>query len=369
MSSSEAYTKLDGELKDRFKKLLFHSYDIENANKRLQSLMWTCEMNPHAAKEDHRYYMIEEKDNILAYNGRMPAKVFFQGNIIEAFFVHETLVHPEYRRKGLGIEVNKNVVVDSNGLCMGLWANEKLLPLLVKIGWKEIGELRPFRKIIKIDGILKDKLKSRQIRYILTFIGNLYLKLAKQRHAYLSNSIKVFEIDRFKDDMQESLNNIIKKFSIITYRTADYFNWKYIDIPYREYKVYGVKKNKDLKGYVVLRVEKDIQKNLKKGIIVDLLCSPEEKGCFFSLVLKAKEYFIETGCDFIVCLLTFNKFSDWMRELKFSQKKLKGKSFFLLTNVDQMDDPEFAKDFRNWYITYGDSDYDMLTGTLKREAR
>ena len=327
MLRSVAYTKLDDKLKGQLRKLLYCAYDFENAHKRLQSLIWTCEKNPHAKEADYRYYMIKDRDGILAYNGRMPAKLLFKDRVIYAFFGHETLVHPEYRRKGLAIQVNRNLVSDSNGLCVGLWANKKLLPLLAKIGWKDIGELRPLKKLIRVDGIMKDRYKAPQIRSILTFVGNLYLRTRKQRHVYLSNSIGVFEINRFEDHMQEPLNDILKKFRILTYRDTEYLNWKYIDIPYRKYKVYGVEKNDHFEGYVVLRVEKGDQRNLRKGIIVDLLCDTDEKDCFASLVLKAEEYFIKEGCDFVVCLFTFHRFVKWMRKLRFFQQKSKRKSY------------------------------------------
>ena len=369
MFQNLAYTKLDDESKDRLNELLCKAYDPENAKKRHRSVVWAGEKNPHVNDDDHRYYVIRDKNNIIAYTMRMPVEVFLKDKIVHAFFHHETLVHPEYRRKGLGIEVSRNVINDSNGLCMAPWANEKNTNLLTKIGWSEIGEIKAVKKILKIDNIIKAKVKSHRIRYVLTFVGNIYLKFGQGERFNLSNNVRIFEINKFKDGIRESLDHIIKKFKIIVYRDVDYLNWKYIDIPYREYKIYGVRLGSDFKGYVVLRVEKDIYKNLVKGIIVDLLCDPDEKDCFFSLVLKAEEYFFEEGCDFIVCLLTFDKFAEWMRKLKFFQKKLKRKSFFLLTNVDQINDTEFARDFRNWYITYGDSDYDMLTGTLKREAR
>ncbi len=363
-----ACTRLDDESKASLKKLLEQAYDSENSDKRLRSLIWTCEKNPHAGNDESRYYFITANRDTLAYNGRMPVNILFKGKTIHAYFVHETLVSLDYRRKGLGIQVNKNVLRHSRGLCPGLWANEKLLPLLLKIGWTAVGELKPLRKIVRIEKIAKYKFRSRLLVYLFRSFGRIYLRMRKRKHEILSSNIRIFEITKFTDDMQQPLDNIMKNFHILAYRNPDYLNWKYIDIPYKQYKVYGVKRNGVLKGYIVLRTQVNNQKDLIIGMIVDLLCDPREEDCFFSLLMKAEEYFSNNGSDFIVCMLTYDRFRDWIRELGFYEPRVKTKDFFLLANIDQIDDKTFAKDFSNWYLTYGDSDYDMLIGELKAET-
>jgi hypothetical protein len=369
MHESISYTKLDDESKASLKRLLNQAYDVENSDKRLSSLIWTCQENPHAGENESRYYFIKANTETLAYNGRMPVNILVKGQPNHAYYVHETLVHADYRKKGLGIQVNKNVLEDSGGLCLGLWANEKLLPILLKVGWIKVGELRPLRKILRFDNVARYKFRSKPLRYLLLLLGGLYLKIQKiKRHKPLPGT-RTYEITRFTEDMKQTLVDMMKEFPIIAYRSPDYLNWKYVDIPYRQYRIYGVDKNGIFKGYVVLRHQADPKSNLKKGMVVDLLCDPSEKDCFLPLLNKAEEYFSAKRTDFVVCMVTYDTFRKWLKKLGFYAPRPKIKDFYLLANIERQNDKIFLEDLSNWYLTYGDSDYDMLIGELNPTAR
>jgi hypothetical protein len=363
------YVSIEGGNLKALIELLRFSYNQEESQKRLQSLLWTCNMNPHGGSEESRYFTVEDSDAILAYICRMPVTLLIKGAVDRAFFVHETLVHPNYRKKGLGIKVNKSVLENTKGLCLGLWANEKLLPILLKVGWSVVGDLKPLRKILRLDNIISYRFRSKSLGYILRFLGKIYInvmKMAKQNRT--SSEVTTYEITRFSENMKQPLDEMVKKFQLIAYRDPEYLNWRYIDIPYRKYMIYAVKKHGVFKGYVALRIEVD-SKNIKKGIVVDLLCHPDENDCFVALFSKAEQYFSSSGADFIVCLSTNSIFRNWLRELGYKEAAAKVKEFFLIRNVENSSDKDVLEEFSNWYLTYGDSDYDMFIGELNARAK
>jgi hypothetical protein len=363
------YIILDQEQRSRLYELLEHSYSSVEATKRLDSLQYTCEKNPQASLEDARYYLIEDNGRVLAYSGRMPTNIIYQGTLVHAFFVHETLVHPDYRRKGLGIDVHQEVLKESCGLCIGLWANEKLLPLLLKTGWRAVGDQILYRKIISFSGVFKKLMRFARCNNLISTIDRLYLPLWLNSRFHPTPEVTVFRISRFEKEMDKPLLDIISQYNIITCRDSAWLNWKYVDIPYREYTVYGVKKDNIFKGYVALRLETDTDSLLRKSLIVDLLCDPGEKDCFLALISASEQFSKSDRCDYIVCFFTFQPFLEWLKELGYSAIGTKGREHFLLSNTDKIDHPEFALTFANWYLTYGDSDYDMLNGELEKRKR
>jgi hypothetical protein len=365
MEKKAYFVNLNQEQKSRVFDLLLEAYEPAEAGKRLESLIWTCERNPHAHPEDTRYFVLEERDKISAYSCRMPAKIMFEGNIEDCYFAHETLVHPKTREKGMGIELNKEVVQKSKSLCVGLWANERLLSILIKMGWKEIAELHPLRKIISFSGILKKALILLRISKIIPLIDRLYVPLFPEKKDSISPDIDIFEIGRFGLEMAADLNSLCKEFTIITWRDINWLNWKYVDIPYKQYKIFGVVKNNQLKGYAVLRVEKLEKSLMRKGLIVDLLCHPEEKECFLSLIKASEKYFKQNHCDYIVGFFTYPLFLQWMKQLHYSDSRSPVREHFLLCNIDKIDHPDIVTSNNNWFLTFGDSDYDMLTGDLR----
>jgi hypothetical protein len=276
-------------------------------------------------------------------------------------------VHVDYRRKGLGIRVNEDILHDSNSLCVGLWANEKVLPLLLKIGWQPVGELIPQRKLLKIDSIANYKIKSNFVRFFAKFFGNIFLAIMNRKKPLYRNNFRIVEINKFTHDMKQPLEKLLLKYKNIAYRDPEYLNWKYVNIPYQDYKVYGIKKHGHLQGYVILRIRENQEVGIKNGLIVDLLCDPHKRDSFETLIVHAEEYFKDAGADFITCLLTHDRLRKWMKSLGYREKKVH--DFLILANADRIKNQENIKNISNWYLTYGDSDYDMLSGKLKKKSR
>jgi len=136
----------------------FYSRAIEgDIDRRIEAFRWIQMHNPfHNPFKDvnNNYLLGFSNDKLIGYSGIMRVRFYHFGRPFYALFSQETLVDPSYRRHGLATkllaEVNR-----SDSFLVSLWHNERILALLGKKGWINIGSFRPLKKIHKLESLKK----------------------------------------------------------------------------------------------------------------------------------------------------------------------------------------------------------------------
>ncbi len=150
-------------------------------------------------------------------------------------------------------------------------------------------------------------------------------------------------------------------FSHLTVRDAAYLNWRYLDIPDREYSAFVARQDGEIRGWVVLReIRAD---GLRKGRIVDLLAPRDDEVMWHYLLAEAVDRCREAGCDLVHAL--GSTVEPLMRAFaacgfRANPEHSRLAQYIAYTSVDGIDLDEFY-DGDNWYVTLGDSDTDFAT--------
>lgn len=163
------------------------------------------------------------------------------------------------------------------------------------------------------------------------------------------------KVDKSFDDLWE-----LSKDEIIIGVICDskYLNWRYFQKPEEEYIVFAIKDKDNLKGYIVLKIEKRF--NLKVGLIMDILTDPSNISYQNYLINYAIFYFKNKKVDIISAIM----FPHWRYFRSFKRKHFikMVKIFFpekiyfgARINNDKIE-IQLVKEPKNWYLTWGDTD-------------
>ncbi len=328
------------------------SGDIERKTK---AFKWIQTANPFSNNEDN-YALIFLDGKLIGYWGVMPVKFYYFGAPFLALFSQETLVDPAYRRQGIAAslldEINR-----SSQLMISMWHNEKILAIKRKAGWSNIGKYKPLKKIYNLDNLLKLKLRNGSLSKILARFSIPFRRVWRSENKRLGD-YDIQLVEKCSSQFDHFFADVAPKLGILSDRSSATLNWKYIDIPHKQYLFLTARKKGNICAYVVLRIEEQ-DGGIRKGIIVDLLCDPDEPEALLGLAGRSDEIFREGKVDFSVCLVQPEKFRNVFKKTGYHEAKSGRTDSLWIYNEDKGPNKDMIKDMSNWYITYGESDGDV----------
>ncbi len=322
---------------------------------RKQIFDWIARHNP-SSDNGACYLVIDDGEKIAAYEGRMPVDLLINGVKEKGYFFHDTLVHPEYRKKGLGLKlVNqlKSTWEDITAtFAIGIWMNQFTHEILKRRGYYELN-VPYYVKLLNVKSFLSKARGNRFIIQPVPFLINALLRAydrvsTPQKYP----DISVIQIKRFDQRFDDFANRVSLKYKIIVLRHSRYLNWKYVDKPSSNYRIYACERNNTLAGYIILLPVN--QENIRIGVIVDMLTDPDDTRCISCLCELAVGYFNKEKADVISCVLTDPRIiSVFKKHLFFKRNKT---APVMIGNLSKHHEQNTIKDINNWFLTCGDSD-------------
>ena len=134
-------------------------------------------------------------------------------------------------------------------------------------------------------------------------------------------------------------------------------NWKYIDRPFNNNKVFAAEKNNKISGYIVLGANP--KGKFLKATILDILADPDDSKTIAALCRTAIRYFRKAKVFSINCLLTDQGYSKIFRKHLF----FKDPTFepIYITNLEKLNNNDYEiLNIKKWHFSYGDSDGSMF---------
>ncbi len=299
------------------------------------------------------------KQKIIGIASGLPLRIKIGEQVCKSILGFDIMTHPDYQRQGI-LSTLDNIWIEylvKNGINMDHGTSTvQRFPVYQKLrvshGYNHFIVYAPplLVKVINWGRVLKTHWK------IPTFIGALFgyvwegitcRRLSLQKGDIEVEQISYFD-ESFNDFWLRSCN--IKK--IIFVRDMKYLNWRYVEKPGNEYKIFVAKSQKEIVGYIVVMLEKN---NVGRGFIVDLLTLPSEDVAAEVLISGAIEYLRGEGAAMISCLMIKDTpYYRILRKLGFLHRhsgiQLNVRIF------DQNLSKEFVADPSNWYFVWGDTD-------------
>lgn len=318
---------------------------------------WEYKDNPNSRIE---ILLVIDNKKIVGHYAVIPVKMKIKKKIYLTSLSLDTMTHKDYRGMGIFPKLATKMYneLGNSGIYLtyGFPNEYSINGFLNKLDWFEISKIPIYIFPLNFKNIIYHFIKN---KLISNLIGNIWDSIftffIKKKVKKSTNIIKIKEFDnRFNN-----LWDLVKKEIIIgVVRDKSYLNWRYFQKPEEKYKVFAIKSNDNLKGYIILKIEKRF--NLRIGLIMDILTDPSDISYQEDLIKYAIKYFGKKKVDIISVIMfphcsyfKFLKKKGFIKVIKFLFPE---KIYFgARINNDKLNS-QIIKNPRNWFLTWGDTD-------------
>jgi len=346
-------------------KLLALEYDGSDITE-LRFFRWQYEQNP-AGRALIWVARDQESGEMVGQLWVLPMRVQVHDQICMGSVIVNGVVHPRYRRQGIVSSLGKSVYADcprrgidfiysmpspaSYHVDTIVFKNRELgrLPLLIRpLDWGALVAHRFGQTWLEH--------LARAGQRVLTGISEVS-GLARDRTGH---SLRIDEVARFDSDFDAFWARVGQKYPVALVRDAAWLNWRYKDIPTRDYRALAVYDGQSLVGYAVTR--SSTFEGVRTGLIVDLLVEPTQQGkqAAQALVAEATSFFTQEGMHLAGCLMlpTSQEFQALRRQGYWvCPKRLEPQPFPFTMYIHSDKAPSsILQDLRCWHFTMGDYD-------------
>jgi len=284
--------------------------------------------------------------------GTLPIELKVGSRKIIAAWAVDFMTSSEYRRKGIG-----RSLVDEANRCLDVFLTvgqtDKAFSLFTKMGWKFLGNIPYYIKILDLKILIKEKIKNLFISNLVVVPVNLFLKVFNYlKRPRKPKGIEIHRIANFNEEADLFWEEIASSYKIIVPRNKAYLGWKYDAQPGMDYvKFRAVRKDK-VSGYIIVHCIRTLGR--KEGLITDIISRPKDKDVVRGLVFAALEYLKSEDCSIIRCYINQKDIQGVLGSCGFMKRESRLR-FLMNKNSDGLEE---TYNLDNWYITAGDCDID-----------
>jgi hypothetical protein len=174
------------------------------------------------------------------------------------------------------------------------------------------------------------------------------------RYASRPRAGNIAAVDRF-DEPFDGLAAGLTPARIMVIRDAAYLNWRYVDCPTVAYGRYAARTEAAVSGFVVFHAYQ--ADGVIRGIIDELVCSPDDPDTVEQLVTAALSDLTAAGAVNAVCWLpAWHPLAARLRALGFRDREARNELIVYRPKSTRSELVHLTEE-RHWYYTHGDSDF------------
>lgn len=270
--------------------------DPERFRRRTQWQYYT-----HPQKNRSRILVAEHDNKIAAASSHLPFDLLIDGKPQPAFYASDSMVHPEYRRRGI-METLTRMNAESIPVIYAKGTNPGMYNLRLKFGFRDV---RPNNYMLcMLSPLAWLAAKVKVYRKAPEFIGTL-----------MTEGMEVSPIARFEGEFDEFWAEVSPRFPGISLRNKEYMNWRYLSHPFKKYQPVYIKKNRRLVSLFVARAEG------YSAYLVDILWDPQDSAEPSRTIRVAKRYLKKSGLNKIYFWATYGPLRRAMKKNLFFELK------------------------------------------------
>ncbi len=251
-------------------------------------------------------------------NGRVAGQIAVQdgalwlgGQQYDAGWIVDVMVHPDYRGQGLGHRIHEAVAVDRATL-VTLTMAPATRRMAEKASCVTLGEasyhLLPLRlsgttvaRFVAYKTAHKARLAPIARLFNATRVGPALLgtvvTAAARRRGRGATAFDIEEVAAFPPEMDAFWERVKPAYPAVFERTAAFLNWRYQEVPDLAYRCFLLRKDGEMRGYLVTRRGHQ-PAELPLGVIADMLVAPEDHAALDALVAQARKT-LAPDCEYI----------------------------------------------------------------------
>lgn len=254
-----------------------------------------------------------------------PVRINIAGEVRLAALSMTTMTHPDYAGRGIFTQLAESVYTElrRSGYSMvwGFPNHNSHYGFVQRLKWIDVYQVPMLR-------LARESLRRRT-----------------------SRSRRVREIAQFDDEVNRLLGSALEAGKVWVVRDKDHLNWRYLAEPNRKYTALGLWEDGSLRGYVITKLY--ASGSQLEGDIVDVL-AVNDPGVWDELLSHAIGILLEN--DVAAINMWFNPHHPLHPMLERWGFRLAAPVTWLGARLFDQNRASSALEYRNWYITMGDSD-------------
>jgi len=295
---------------------------------------WEIEQNPYI--EDIKIIIAEYNNSIVGASTRMPIKIKINDKILNSSFNTNSMVHPDFRRKGIIQSINK-MSFKFYPLFYAKGSMPAMYKLYMKMGYQ------PIKPNTFMTSILSGT------RWGLWRLG-MYTPQINIDDISINSKKEFYNIKEFKKEFDDFWERISPQYTNIVVKNSIYMNWRYIDIPHKKYRMFYRQENNKIVTMAVIGQSGTTVK------IVDILWDKTKKDEPFLTIKYIKKVCKKCGFLKILCWTTITELRTALKKNLFMDR---GEvcTFCVFTHNTN----KYFSDGTAFHFFDGDSDYEYLS--------
>ena len=242
----------------------------------LDEWQWRFVNNPAG---ENLIHVAVDKEKVIGHYSVSPAKFQIQGKEFIGMQEIDLMVSPDFtkglKKAGIFVKLGKALYdnVEQAGIKFTFgFPNQNSSPIGSKLlGWQAIAEI-PLYSLYLSTRLIKDKIKTNPLKkYSAIMLFKVYFICCKLiRYLVLRKCVVIDKIDKFDERVDTLWEENKGRYDIAVTRDSPYLNWRFFSQPSKEYTLFGIHRDKELSGYIALKIINSESGNYKEGLIVDL---------------------------------------------------------------------------------------------------
>ena len=293
----------------------------------------------------------DSTNQIIGTNTIVPMKLLIDGEIITSSLGCNVQVHPDYQKKNFFTKLLLSMPkfgLEQKIESLFAIPNDNSFKAFINTGSIEITHLPLLIKPINFSQYFPSPIK--EITKPFDFLWK------KNNHSM--NNVEEFH-GSFDDSFEKLVQKTNKRISIMNNRTKEFLNWRYKNHPTRKYKIFILRENNILNGYIITCI-RNFQKK-KIGVIVDYMVDSnyKDKIILKSLIDKALDNFRNNHVSLAIVTSQYGLIENkLLRGCGFFSPPsfLKPTSFHFIIQTFEDHKHTKLKKYDNWFFGFGDYD-------------
>lgn len=248
-------------------------------------------------------FLAEDNGRIVGHCSLLPTWMSFQGGKTMAAQRVDSMVHPDYRRRGILVSLAKECYARAAAEGVAIlyhFPNEQSYSLSIQsLDSHRLGRLPQFVRILDARAIIERRIHSPAIASLSARPVRLLSELRRGNVKPESKGhVKIVNVGVFDSRFDGLWLAAKDRFGISVWKDSNYLNWRYVSCPDRQYHVLAAEEQNDLTGFMVLM---SAEGHNKVGRIVDFLSVPGREQAESLLVSAGLEHLRGQGADMVSC--------------------------------------------------------------------
>lgn len=229
-----------------------------------------------------------------------PMRMRRDGREVPALVGINTLVSPPYRRQGIHSHMMASAQEEGRRRHVAffyVFPNARSLPSLIQSQHHIVARVPLMVRPLDIAALAEERIDSGPLRVALSAAWMVAAGTFCRPHgaARLGHGLHIVEDACFDEGYDHFWPRVKDKYGVMLVRDRAYLQWRFRDLPHRQYRVLSARSGSEVMGYIVLR-DADVR-GTRVGLIADLLVLPGDAGTRAGLCLvgEALRLFRDAG--------------------------------------------------------------------------